>query len=90
MAYYILDLYFKDLEKGFRGQQDAMVKIETALNLFSPGFFLNDEEKLYSDDWQKAGKKSGEGKYFIRSYWLLLYGIITLITSVLIKTCFYC
>ncbi|MDO8571104.1 MAG: hypothetical protein Q7R79_00305 [bacterium] len=88
VAHHLLQLYFLDLEKGFKGQQGAMTRVEKALNLYTPGYYTEDNSSLYDPKWEKAGSAEGDGKYFSRSYALLQLGGAALIIALLLKTCF--
>lgn len=81
-------VYFKDLEKGFKSQQKALVKIETALKLYEPGVYL-DGQSVYDDSWINAGTEKGEGNFFKVNYYLLLLGLVIFVLVLLTKDTFY-
>ena len=75
--------YLKDLEKGFKTQQQIQAKIEDALGLCKKGIFL--EDSIYPEDWSNAGTKNGKGKFFSHNYLLIYLGTIFLILSIWIS-----
>jgi hypothetical protein len=81
--------YLKNLEHGFRKQLQVLSRIETALHLYSPGYFTDYNEPLYPLSWQNAGTEKGDGKFFRNSYLLLVLGIVTFILTVLLSGCWH-
>lgn len=75
--------YLKDLEKGFKTQQQIQAKIEDALGLCKKGIFM--EGSIYPEDWLNAGTKKGKGKFFDHNYLLIYLGTIFLILSIWIS-----
>jgi hypothetical protein len=64
--------YLADLQRGFKAQQKAAVRIEDTFGLFTAGTFNDSKEPIFSEAWKRAGESDGEGKFF-RSTFLLLY-----------------
>lgn len=75
--------YFEDLVKGFQKQQRATVRIEEVLKLYEPKFFDESEEPVYPKEWQHAGTKNGNGKFFASTYHLLYLGFGFLLFAIL-------
>jgi hypothetical protein len=72
--------YLRDLEKGFRTQQQIAATIETELGLFPP----------YPERWRWAGTEHGAGKYFSSTYRLMYLGALILIACVFYQWILFC
>lgn len=81
--------YFKDLNKGFKGQQRAAVKIEKALGFFTPKFFNDEDKSFYDQKWEMAGTDEGEGNFFSTSDLLILIGVCFVIGIILVNGCWF-
>jgi hypothetical protein len=75
-------LYLADLHRGFRSQQQVAVKIEAALELFTPGAF-EETASIYPENWKLAGKNNASGKFFRSTYALLYVAAAFLISAIL-------
>lgn len=76
-------MFLEDLLKGFRSQQQTMVRIEKALGLFTPNTFNKSKEAIYPKSWEDVGKLGCEGKFFNSTFYLIYVGIILLILTIL-------
>ncbi|MEK7106046.1 MAG: hypothetical protein AAB895_01650 [Patescibacteria group bacterium] len=77
--------YLKNLQDGFKSQQRAAVKIETALGLYQKDFFSQTGTSIYDSDWKDSGQSNSKGKFFRTTTWLLLIGIVFFIAVVVAK-----
>jgi len=90
VAFYVLRcVYLKDLNRGFQGQQHVAVRLEKALNLYTPGIYDDSHEPIFPKEWARAGTKEGQGNYFVSSYVLIYTGVCILIISILLKGCVF-
>ena len=74
-------LYLRDIEKGFKGQQRSLVRIETALHFFKPGFYDNEDIGLFPKKWKESGTQNGNGRYIQNNYIMLYIGAIVLLIA---------
>lgn len=77
--------YIKDLEKGFRNQFQAAIRIEELLGFYEPGFFDSSKEQLYRQAWKQTGTESGRGRFFSNTYLLLYAGAAILIATIVLS-----
>lgn len=75
--------FFSDLQKGFKTQQQTAARLETALGMFTPKLFDNENSSIYPESWQRAGADDGEGKFFSSTYLLLYIGTAFLILAIM-------
>jgi hypothetical protein len=80
-AYGVVVFYVKDLERGFRNQFRAAVRIEKLLGFYEEGFFAPDEA-LYPPQWAEMGTKAAKGRFFTITYLLLSLGALVLIAAI--------
>ena len=71
--------YIEDLRKGFKSQQEILIKVEKALKLYDENVFNSDAESLYPECWKNCCKEDGEGRFFQSSEALLYLGAIILL-----------
>lgn len=76
--------YLRDLEKGFKAQQQIQAKIESALGLCEAGVFIP-TDSIYPSEWAKSGTKVGKGKFFFHNYLLIYLGTAILLVSIWVK-----
>lgn len=76
-------VYLRDLRVGFQGQQRTAARLETALQLYSPGSFVEDAEPLYPASWASAGTEEGSGRFFVSMHILIYVGAAFLIFCIL-------
>ncbi|MES2622937.1 MAG: hypothetical protein V4576_00855 [Patescibacteria group bacterium] len=77
-------VYFKDLNKGFKGQQKMAAKLESALGFYEPKYFMDDVNSIYPKTWVNAGTENGEGKFFQSTYYLIYAGFVFLFIALLL------
>ncbi len=80
-------VYLQDLHVGFKGQQKAAVRIETALGLYDVGIFDDEKESVYPEKWKKAGTDGGDGSFFSSTYVLLYLGAAFLAVAIVLSPC---
>ena len=73
--------YVRDLERGFRTQFRAAVRIERLLGLYEPGAF-DPDAPLYPSEWARAGTEFAGGRFFRNTYLLLGLGAALLIAAI--------
>jgi hypothetical membrane protein len=84
IAVFVLRAYYlKDLEKGFKNQQQTQARIESALGLCTEGVFI--DCSIYPAEWGNAGTKKGKGNFFAHNYLLIYTGTLFLIMSIWLK-----
>ena len=76
--------FLRDLEKGFRSQQQVAAKIERALDLHTPEAFNGVTGPLYPEAWANAGEADGPGAFFKSTYLLLYVGTAFLLATILL------
>lgn len=77
--------YLRDLENGFKSQQRAAAKIETALELYESGSYSQTQETIYDISWKDAGQSNGKGKFFKTTTYLLMIGFAFFVIAILAK-----
>jgi hypothetical protein len=75
--------YIKDLEKGFKTQQQVAADIEAELGFYNEGVFA--EKTLFPLRWKDSGTEDGDGKYFDTTRILILFGTVLLALTILSK-----
>jgi hypothetical protein len=80
----VCGLYLRDLEAGFRKQQEVTAGIEAALGYFTTGNF-NSAASVYPSEWASAGKPMGKGNYFASSFSMIYWAAGFLVVVVLAK-----
>ena len=81
--------YLSDLERGFKGQQRVVVRLERNLGLFNEGVFDDSNESVYPKSWEKAGSENGNGNFFNTTYRLLYVGFGFLAVVVILQGCLF-
>ena len=77
----VILFYVRDLERGFRTQFRAAVRIERLLGLYEPGAF-DPDAPLYPSEWARAGTEFAGGRFFRNTYLLLGLGAGLLIAAI--------
>lgn len=80
---FIRVFYLRDLEKGFKTQQQIQAKIETLLGLCTPGMYIQDS--VYPQEWAHAGTKRGRGRFFLHNYLLIYLATVILLVCIWFK-----
>lgn len=77
--------YLRDLNIGFKKQQQAAAKLEKALGFFTPGFFDGSDKAIYEESWAKAGTDKGKGRFFKTTFILMYIGVTFLIFVIMLN-----
>jgi hypothetical protein len=89
IAFWVLRFeYLEDLHKGFKAQQKVAARIENILGFFESGVFDKETTSVYPEGWINAGKEKGGGKFFSKTYLLIVTGTLFLIAAIIFNGCF--
>lgn len=74
--------YFNDLEKWFQSQRAIATKLEETLGFYEEWYFKDSNDSMYPKSWMKQK----EWKFFRNNEYLIIFGFITLILTIILYT----